>query len=350
MIPQLRLAGSGGVSQNQKGAVPSSQEDGFPTFSILCYRGLHIWYHPLDLPLDWRRYPILVLRYRAREVASSPGLPPFAVGLVDRWRTSIPLSAVDRGELSCDGAVHTIRRDLRELELNATLEGIAVCVEADGGGAAFDLISLHFEAEEPQEALPPEVAEADAPHEDEPIRVKVVNQQGEPVGGAVVVVDSERLNWAFACETTADGLAEIVPLANEAATHMLRVEHDGFVPVEMPTCRQQARSRSRPPSAGGKGDTFTVVPGPERSRGKGDTFTVVPGPERSSRGQRGHVYCRRGKGKGDTFAVVPGPERSSGRGERGYRRGPGRSAWSGRRTARGGRERRRGDRKGSDLE
>jgi len=214
-------------------------KDNTPHFTVSEVHSLRVWLHYLALPISLERYPVMVLRYRAVRSGGSwyniwldGGAGPSGGGPAGGV-----ICAVGTNELVGDGAVHEVRMNLREKGLTTpTLMGIANGVatgnEPDG---SYDLIGLRFEA------LPdakPEPLGDDAARE-----VEVIDEEQQPIAGARVIVDAERRNFARKAETDEAGLAKVTPLMNESGKHMMRVEADGFVPVEQKDIGQVERLR-----------------------------------------------------------------------------------------------------------
>ena len=95
--------------------------------------------------MDLNRYPFLVLRYRATNVAKTAayniwlddGSGSFGHGL-------IPLFL---DQLLTDGKVHEVRRDLRLLNPAGPITAMALkLISEQDTPATYDLIGLHFEA------------------------------------------------------------------------------------------------------------------------------------------------------------------------------------------------------------
>ena len=97
-------------------------------------------------------------------------------------------------------------------------------MKTDQVAASVDLVELKFSAA------------ADSANEklkdDLPVRVRVVDGEGNPLANAKVILDAERANFARSGNTDKDGFATVTPLLNEAGNHMVRVEKDGYLTVE----------------------------------------------------------------------------------------------------------------------
>lgn len=109
-----------------------------------------VWLKQLDPPVDPARHPILVLRYRAGNVAPTR----YAIWLDDGTgpNNGKGVWAIDSGELVADGQVHEVRRDLRQpgrpgLPTAGRFGEVALGVSAQPGGPGWlELVDLRFEA------------------------------------------------------------------------------------------------------------------------------------------------------------------------------------------------------------
>jgi len=190
----------------------------------------HVWYHELDLPIDWQRYPFLVVRYRA--INTSPSSEDYLLAVPEcdaRGRRMKTLIA--HSEVKPDGNLHEVRKDLRRLDLSGPIRGLAMEVIVDryvDAPASLQIESICLLAAEGGAPVP-------ALDTRGVVTVRVVDESGNPVPKATVVVDAERLNFARAAETDEQGIARVAPVVNDAGVHMLRVEHDEgtYVPMEL---------------------------------------------------------------------------------------------------------------------
>jgi hypothetical protein len=190
--------------------------------------GRNLWSYYLHHGIDRDRYPILVLGYRAVNVdtTSDDVLAWVGDGTTDRNE------AAGGGALFCnqvvaDGEPHELRKDLREVQTTADWKFVLLGLTAsDQGGAMLEVVSLRFEA--------PPAAPAPAPESDQPITVRVLDVNGQPVAGAIVRTDVERRNFACSATTGADGMATVTPLKHGGGdgSHYVRVERGGFAPLE----------------------------------------------------------------------------------------------------------------------
>jgi hypothetical protein len=190
--------------------------------------GIGLFEYPLHVPIPVERYPVLVLKYRARELDAArdkPGLFLDDVGDVQRFRAL--REAVKLTEFVADGNVNELRKDLRGLVTpgSAVTRLMLGLVAAEGKRGTLEVIELAFESA--ADAPPPAAAEAQAP-----ITVEVVGRDGQPVAGATVTVDAERKEFARTAKTDASGRATVEPVPTEGGTHAVQVEAEGTVPLE----------------------------------------------------------------------------------------------------------------------
>ena len=185
---------------------------------------MHVWIHYFALPFDPRRYPVVVLTYRCRNILYAD---TYGMWFDDTTGPNFGgLYSIKSSDLISDGKAHELRVDVRQYKPKGPIIGAALGVMSGRAAPAeFELIGWRFEA-------PPDAPQRREIPQDTPISVHVVDSAGRPVEGAAVTVDAERVNWARTAVTDTDGRATLVPLANGSGRHMLRVAMAGFVPVE----------------------------------------------------------------------------------------------------------------------
>lgn len=135
-----------------------------PRFSVEEPGKRGVWVKSLNPPVDPGDHPVLVLKYRARNIAATR----YAIWLDDGTgpNNGKGVWAIDCGELVADGQVHEIRRDLSQpgrpgLPTAGPFNLVALGVSAKPGEKAWlDLIDLRFEVAGP---VPPAPAAAPAP-------------------------------------------------------------------------------------------------------------------------------------------------------------------------------------------
>lgn len=184
-----------------------------------------VWVKYFDIPIDPRKYPIVVMKYRAKNIDTTSG--DYVLYLDDSsgpdYGGLLPFKSCD---LVADGKEHVMTFDMRTLNPLCDLIGLAIGVHSDKKiPATFDLLDLRFEAAKD--------AENEVTLSDEKIAVKVTDQSGKPIKDATVTVDAERKNWANSSMTDADGVATVQPYSTRDARHMIRVTHPGMLPTEL---------------------------------------------------------------------------------------------------------------------
>lgn len=119
-------------------------KQGYPTFIVNDPNSLRVWVR-YGLSIDVNKHPILILRYRAKNLATGhwyslwldDGTGPAGGGIV-------PL---DLSELKQDGQIHKITQDLRQLKPKGPIIGMAIGVLCRGTApATFELLDLRFES------------------------------------------------------------------------------------------------------------------------------------------------------------------------------------------------------------
>ncbi len=114
-------------------------------------RSLHTWIR-YGFEVDTARYPIVVMKYRAQDVADH--------GWYSLWLddgTGPAGGGVEvflLGDLKSDGQIHELRQDLRELEPKGMIRGMALGVMSSESSPAFvELVELRFERSLEQQRL-----------------------------------------------------------------------------------------------------------------------------------------------------------------------------------------------------
>ena len=171
------------------------------------------WTYGLSLPIDVAQYPIAVLKYRATNIS------PKSVYTL-RVDSGVAPEGCCRlfpgNEIVSDGAVHEIKKDLREFNVTEPLVLVAVGVEAkDTGPATLEVLDIHFDA-------PPDEAQREPIAFDSVVEAVVTDEKDQPVKGAHVSVDFERRNFVKSTDSTAEGSARIM-----AAKDRIRHPHAG---------------------------------------------------------------------------------------------------------------------------
>jgi hypothetical protein len=181
------------------------------------------WLYNLAVPIDVNKYPIAVLRYRAKNISRNS----VYTLRVDSGTAAPGVCRVFGGnELQADGEIHEAKRDLRDFKVTEPIALIGIGVESTNDlPATLELIDIRFDA--------PDDAPVESPDDDNAIAVKVTDDKDNPIRGARVMIDLERRNFVRTGNTDASGDVSIVSKKNESDTHMLAVNAAGFNQVEV---------------------------------------------------------------------------------------------------------------------
>ena len=212
-------------------SISLDMEKDFPRFTVSETGLRSVWTYYFDLPVDFKLYSIVVLKYRVKNthitsdnyvIWMDDGTGPDYGGLV----------VFKSKELIPDGGIHELRKDLREFNPKGAIRGIALGVMCgDKTPAVFDLVGISFEA-------PADAKSKEDLKEDTFLNVLVVDSEGRPLNGAKVIIDAERKNFARSAMTDNSGICKIKPLVNDASKHMLRIEMEDRVSIEHSDLKQ----------------------------------------------------------------------------------------------------------------
>jgi hypothetical protein len=200
------------------------QDAGHPTMRVAEPGKRHPWERRLAIPFDPQRYPIVVMSYRATGILATE----------ERLLWLDDTSGAARGkvqpflneDLIADGEIHEVTADLRELSPKGKIIIVRIYPHCHGPEpAVFELLGLRFESEHD---LPPRER-----REEPEFSVRVVDEKGAPMAGALVTVDAERLNWSRSAATDATGKATVRAVNNPDDRHMLRVTAKGMLPLDV---------------------------------------------------------------------------------------------------------------------
>ena len=153
-----------GPGRTVAGNYSAEIKDDAMRFTINDSNALKVWVRYFDKPVDYKRYPILVLRYRARNMAKQAeyhiwlddGTGPAHGGVV----------ALRINQLVADDEIHEARRDLRKLNPRGSITGIALEIwSGQQTPATYDLIGLHFEEAPNTERLRERVSDMALPQD-----------------------------------------------------------------------------------------------------------------------------------------------------------------------------------------
>jgi len=203
-------AESVGMEMTDKGPVFLSNHPG----------ALAVFEYRFHVPIDLQVYPILVMKYRAENLdgeADAGGIWIDDSSTGYQLRKAFPLS-----EFSADGEEHELRFDMRGATLEGTMTRLMVhLVSMPDGQARFEMHSLRLETA-PDATDVPELVE------DSPITLQIVDALGDPIAGATVIIDAERIEFARSGTTDDNGHVSITPVKSETGVHMAQVEADGM--------------------------------------------------------------------------------------------------------------------------
>jgi hypothetical protein len=203
-----------------------------PVFTVAEANKRCSWLYTLAIPIDVNKYPIAVMRYRAKNIN-----PKSIYALRVDSGTAAPgcCKLFAGAELVSDGEIHEVKKDLRDFKVTEPLALIGIGVQSGNDlPATLELLDLHFDA--------PDDAPVDLSGDDTAISVNVVDEQDNPVAKARVLVDAERRNFTRFVSTDESGNATITPRKNESDTHMLSVTAPGMTTVEV----QKAEAGNEP--------------------------------------------------------------------------------------------------------
>lgn len=189
----------------------------------------HIWIKYFAQPVEWQKYPILVVTYRGESLWKTTRKYFMWVDFGRGPNRRGGFYPFQHADMISDGHVHQMVFDLRQAGANTngdTVVGFTSGIGTDDEvPAALELLDIRFEAAA-DSSINDVTAERDR------YAVKVVDAAGNPIDGATVSVDAEWRNWSSSAVTDASGLAELTAYANEDQRHQIRVEKAGYVWIE----------------------------------------------------------------------------------------------------------------------
>jgi uncharacterized GH25 family protein len=192
-----------------------TQAHGKAHFIVRNENCLRTWIHYFDSPVPHADYPILVIRYRARNLTPKS----YHLWLDDgSGPNSGGFTAVPATDIVADDQVHEIRRNLGPMnKRKGDITGMALKVWCGPSGPGeLELLDMRFEAEATTRP-------AGAVQTDSPISLRVVDEKGQPLAGATVSVSGDWANWAQSAQSDADGKAQVTPLLCRDAKRSVRV-------------------------------------------------------------------------------------------------------------------------------
>jgi|GEM_PF-2355937 len=184
----------------------------------------HIWVTYLARPVDWKKYPIAVVTYRAQNLPVKAGRYAMWIDFGPGPNHNGGSTAFFQREMVADGEIQRMVVDVRKM----STRGPSIVSFAWGLGteeavpAVVDLIDIRFEAAvgQPNEAVPVAAQR---------VQVKVIDPNGHPVSGAKVTANAEWHNWAQSAVTDNTGLVELHAYAGDDQRSLIRVEKQGYV-------------------------------------------------------------------------------------------------------------------------
>jgi len=224
--PQMAWRVGAGIKKPTRSFILERPEEGLRIKLMQPGRGVAL-NMPNPLRLDVHQTPILTFVYRATGL----DLADSNQSVLVFWGgkpSSLPV--IFNGDLICDGEVHDVLLDLRELlvEGDAGSEALAWIDlrvrAASEGPAVFTLLDLRFEPDGEID-IPPE-AQQQAP----PVMVRVMDADNNPIRDAVVTLDPHTTNLRVVAKTDSKGRAVVRPaIPGLAGTRRsLRVTKEGM--------------------------------------------------------------------------------------------------------------------------
>ncbi len=184
-----------------------------------------VFLYPLSVPIDITKYPIAVVRYRAKNI--NPNEQYTLRADYGEGGPGHVIRMFAGEEIKSDGAEHELKKDTRDSNVSDPINSIGIALQCspEAGPATLEILEIRFDA--------PDNAAAAKAEKDAPIKVTVTDADDQPLAAALVGPDYERTNFSSVGVTDAKGVATVHPLKNEAEKHSLYVLKEGFVPTEV---------------------------------------------------------------------------------------------------------------------
>lgn len=184
-----------------------------------------VFLYPLSVPIDITKYPIAVIRYRAKNI--NPNEQYTLRADYGEGGAGHVIRMFAGAEIKSDGAEHELKKDTRDSNVSEPINSIGIALQCspDAGPATLEISEIRFDAADNAAAAKVE--------EDAPIQVTVTDADDQPLAGALVGTDYERTNFSTVRNADAKGVTTVHPLKNEAGKHSLYVLKEGFVPTEV---------------------------------------------------------------------------------------------------------------------
>ena len=219
----------------------TDQVAGHPRFNMGWPGRRHVWSSAGLIPIDVNTYPILVVTYRATHTHTQAFRFWDAIitlrtdtGLESKYNFVRADNPVTGTPMISDGQLREFRIDTRDVHVSPdhavfaskTFKSLWVGVRAGAiAPATFELVGMRLESTDQ--------TRPDQPFADEaPIRFRVTDSKGNPIEGAAVTLDAQRINFARSGQSDRFGEVSVTPMGNDTGQHTARVEKEGWMPTE----------------------------------------------------------------------------------------------------------------------
>ncbi len=190
-------------------------------FMVVDANALALWNYHLALPIDLAKYPILTMKYRAKNFSKDAEYVLRLEAGDNRTRVNVWKGT----DIADDEQPHELKQDLRELNPDGALGSLGIGLKSGAQSAYIEVLELKF-------SVPDGTAATNLKNEP-PLRFHLADLKDKPIAGAKVIVDAERSNFAHSAQTDQNGDVSVPPLANESQKHMVRVEKAGYATIEV---------------------------------------------------------------------------------------------------------------------
>jgi NPCBM/NEW2 domain/Carboxypeptidase regulatory-like domain len=190
-------------------------------FIVIDPNALALWNYHIAIPIDLAKYPILTMKYRARNFSKDAEYVLRLEAGDNRTRVNVWKGT----DIADDEQTHELKQDLRELNPDGALSSLGIGLKSNTQSAYIEVLELKFSV--------PDGTVATNLKSEPPLRFHLADLKDKPIAGAKVIVDAERSNFAHSAQTDQNGDASVPPLANESQKHMVRVEKAGYATIEV---------------------------------------------------------------------------------------------------------------------
>ena len=215
----------------QTGAAKAEMYDGFTrlTSTFTAEGSSFTW--PIRYAIPARSYPIVVLRYRAQNIFLAPNNRDTVLdmSLAHADGKTTPAIIIEMQELTQDGAVHEIRKDLSRVAGDMAIDSLRFSFNSPAAGGRLDILEMRFERG------PASAAPTILPRDN--VKFIVTDTSGNPAANAEVRAGLiERSNWTTVGNTNSAGeatLSLVRPLRPDGSSPdplEAMVLRDGFIP------------------------------------------------------------------------------------------------------------------------